>query len=177
MKTKSIQYPLIVWSDVSKSPGILLYDALETFRILTGSQVVNISTLIKEISRLCGIEDLVKAAEAGDEQFFPFPVSEFPDDDISWNKLLTELKSELGNFNPYSLTNLELLQELKKNYKLDLAASALFSVYNSVIYYLAKLSHELAVKSIGVSGSLAENSRFLTLLHNNLGGHYQIVLL
>ena len=177
MKSKPQQFPTLVWSDKTEAIDILLMDSKNKHRILSNPDGVSITMLIEEISKIIGVANLVNEAENADEHFFSFAISEFSDDIISWNKLLSDFKKELGYFKPHSISDPKLLLELKKNYQLDLAASALNSAYNSAIYYLAKLCNELAVNSIGVSGNLAKNDRFLKLLHSNLGEHYQIIVL
>jgi len=177
MAQPEIQYPILIWADTDAKTELVLKDNASPARIINSANKMSVLTLIAEISRITGIEDLVTEAVNGDELFFAFNIVEFPEDIIIWKTLLTELETEVGNYQSNPDATVDVQAELNRFYRLDLASSALETVYASVIYYLARLGNELAVNSLGISGNLAHNNRFIKLLTANLGEDYVIVLL
>lgn len=175
--TTTITYPILIWTDTKEKSQLVLKDTNKPPRIINEDNHMSIPALIEEISKITDIPDLPGAGIDGDEAFFPFKVSEFNDDLIIWNTLLEDLKKEVENYKPHPDGTAEVQAELNRLYRLDLATSALEAVYDSIIYYMAALGNDLAVKSLGVSGILTTDNRFIKLLTANLAEHYEIVLL
>lgn len=175
------QLPMLVWSDVNTRTEIYLIDKSGESKIVNPSMSGNFDNLVSSISQILGDNNIIESSMSGDDSTYPIDPIEFQNDEIVWDDLLQAIKDclDLQPTLPVidtakGIDNSDLVTELERNFKDDIAASSLDAAYDSIIHYLAHLGHDLGINSLGIDGSLAINERFRHRIIKHLNETYPI---
>lgn len=161
-----LNYPALIIDDQDTDTSLFILEDIENKKLVSKYKNISLTKLISEIEKELEISDVLAQIEKGDElvhYFRRYDPEKSVDFDFSYLK--QEIQDAMQEFekNKEEMTK-EVEEELRKFLNLDLLASFLDALYESLIIYIISIAADLGIANIGLVGNLNDHTRFLEKL-------------